>query len=790
MLWRKLWADTRALARQAAALVVLICLGILLYVGLYEAYQNLDDAYGRIYRTTRFADASVLMEAAPESLAESARTIPHVREAMGRVVKDGSIIQPDRERKRVMGRFVGMPRRQRPPINDLWLIEGRYLADPNEALLEHQFAAENDYRVGDVVRCSHLSRERDFTVVGFVLSPEYVYPVPSKHSPFVSPGTFGVVFIDEDRAREWLGVGRRITEVHCLTDPGSEHEVLEKLEALARPYGLETSFVQDDQPSKHLLTLDQQGFAQLSVFFPILFLISAGLSLYGALSRIVRLQVTIIGTLRASGFSKREILVQYVMQGVLIGVAGAIAGAILGHRLAIWLKDMYADALRIPVLTAAIHWDTVVIGFTLAVATGFAAAYLPARTAARLPPAVAMRGEMESARSVTAERRLVEWTRFRRVIYLIPIRGIFRRASRTILALGGIAGGVIIIITTFGMHISTMDALSGFLTRTRKYEIDLQFTRPDAFSFAESAVALPGAGAISLTTSLPIRARSSWDSGELMLTGLERGQQLLRVPSQSGEPIDVEPGKLWIPQQLAERLVLEPGDPILVEWVQSSRRRTVKRAFQVAGIVDAPIGNSAYGEFHDVRRAFADRVYPHSSYGALFACDAASVQPFKRRFEESDEIAAVSTTDDVSKQIEEQFALMLVFIGILLSFGLVLAGSAIHSVATVSILERTRELATLRSVGFSARTTAWVATVELCVLAALGLLVGAPLGKWLNSLFIQSFSTESMAFRPILPLWVYAATVFMVYALVGLSSWGALRRLRAMDLAQATKARE
>jgi len=275
-----------------------------------------------------------------------------------------------------------------------------------------------------------------------------------------------------------------------------------------------------------------------------------------------------------------------------------------------------------------------------------------------------------------------------------------------------------------------------------------------------------------------------------MLTGLERGQQLLRVQSQSGEPIDVEPGKVWIPQQLAERLVLEPGDPILVEWVQSSRRRSVKRAFQVAGIVDAPIGNSAYGEFHDVRRAFADRVYPYSSYGALFACDASSVQPFKRRFEESDEIAAVSTTDDVSKQIEEQFALILVFIGVLLSFGLVLAGSAIHSVATVSILERTRELATLRSVGFSARTTAMVATIELCVLAALGLLVGTPLGRWLHYLFIQSFATESMALRAILPPWVYATTVLMVYGLVGLSSWGALRRLRAMDLAQATKARE
>lgn len=790
MLWRKLWADSRALARQAAALVVLICLGVLLYIGLYEAYQNLDDAYGRIYGTTHFADASVLFEAAPESLIESARAIPHVRAAIGRIVKDGSIAQGDRSRKRVMGRFVGLPLRERPPINDLWIIEGRYLRDAEEALLEHQFAAENGYRIGDPIKCSYLSREREFTVVGFVLSPEYVYPVPSKHSPFVSPGTFGVVFLDEERAREWLAVGRRITEIHCLTDAGREQEVLGKLEALARPYGLEASFVQDDQPSKHLLTMDQQGFATLSVFFPILFLASAALSLYGALSRIVRLQVTIIGTLKACGFTKREILIQYVMQGAMIGVAGAIPGAVFGHWLAVWLRGMYLEALHIPTMRALIHWDTVSVGFAMAVATGCAAAYLPARMAARLPPAAAMRGETESARGLAIQRRLVARTRFRRVIYLIPLRGIFRRASRTILALGGIAGGVIIIITTFGMHVSTMDALDDFLGGSRKYDIDLQFTHPDARSVAEAAVALPGGKAVSLTASLPIRARSNWGTGELMLTGLERGQQLLRVRSEAGAPIDVEPGKLWIPHQMADRLVLEPGDPILVEWVQSSRRRPVRRAFQVAGIVDVAIGNSAYGELHDVRRAFADAVYPHSSYGALFACDASEVQPFRRRFEESDQLAAVSTTEDIAKHIEDQFALMLIFIGVLLSFGLVLAGSAIHSVATVSLLERTRELATLRSLGFSAHTTAWIAAVELCVLAALGLLVGIPLGKWLNHLYIQSFTTESLAFRAILPLWIYFTTAGIVYALVGLSSWSALRRLRGMDLAQATKARE
>ena len=790
MLWRKLYADSRALARQTAVLVVLIGLGVLLYIALYEAYQNLTLVYDRVYETTHFADASVLVESAPESLVETARTIPHVTEAIGRVVKDGAIIQRGRERERVLGRFIGYPRGRRPTINDLWIVEGRYLADPEEAVLEHQFAAENGYRIGDRIECSHQSREREFTVVGFALSPEYVYPVPSKHALFVSPGTFGVVFIDEDRAREWLGVGRQITDIHCLTDPGYQQEVLTKLEALARPYGLETSYVQDDQPSKRLLTMDQQGFSTLSVFFPILFLVSAGLSLFGALSRIVRLQATVIGTLRASGFRKREILLQYVLQGVLIGVAGAVPGAILGHWLATWLGGLYADALRLPVLLTPVHWDTVSIGFALAAATGFAAAYLPARTAAKLPPAVAMRGDLDSSRGFTAQRRLVNWTRFRNVIYLIPTRGLFRRASRTALALAGIAGGVIIMVTTFGLHVSTEDAIGELLTETRKYEIDLQFTHPNVSGFADSVAQLPGARGISFSASLPVRTRTSWGSGELILTGIERGQQLLRIKSTGHQLIDVEPGKLWIPRQLAERLRAETGDPILVEWVESSRRRPVERTMQVAGILDVAIGNTAYGELQDVRRAFADQVYPYSSYGAVFDCDPAQVEPFKQRFERSDDVAMVSTTGDVAKQVNDQMALMYIFVAVLLIFGSILAGSAIHSVASVSILERARELATLRSLGFTAKTTAWLAAVELCVLAGLGLLLGIPLGKALNVLYMQSFATENMAFRAIVPWWVYLVTIVMVYGLVALSSYGAMRRLRAMNLAQATKGAE
>lgn len=790
MLWRKLWADTMALLGQAISLTILVTLGIFLYVGLYQAYQNLTVVYGRIYRTTQFADASVLFDSGPAGLVTQARTIPHVREAIGRLVKDGAIIQRGRRRQRVLGRFVAMPPQRQPPINSLWITDGRYLAGSGEAVLERQFAVENDYQLGDRIKCSYLNREREFVLVGFATSPEYVYPVPDRHALFVARGTFGVLFIDEEQARDWFGAGRQINEIHCRVDPGHEREVAAKLEGMTQSYGVDIAFTQDQQPSKRLLALDQKGFATLSVFFPVLFMIAAALSLYGALSRIVRLQVTVIGTLRACGLSRREIGLQYVLQGGLVTLMGAIPGAILGHLLSIYLNRLYVHQLHLPTASTQPHWDTILTGLGLAALTGLVAAYLPARMAATLPPAIAMRGDTESATRLRAQRALVKWTRFFPVAYRIPVRGIFRRASRTIFAVAGIAGGVSILLTTFGQHVATMDAIDEYLTGTRRYQIDLQFISPRGNQIAEAATRLPGGRAAGLTADIPVRISSAFAERELVLTGLQRGQQLLRPRTIGAVPLQISAGSIWIPRRVARGLHVEPGDPVRLEWVRSGRRHRLRTTMRIAGLLDVAMGNSAYGEYRDVRRALVDEAWPQSAYGAHFDCDPGAADNFRRLFERSDEVALVTTTQDAQREINQQMALMYIFLGVLLIFGTLLAGSAIHSVASVSLLERTRELASLRSLGFSARTTGWLAGLELSALAVLGLVVGLPLGTKLNKWFAASYNTENMEFRAILPPWVHVTATLIVFGLVVVSAWLGTRRLRSMDLARATKAQE
>lgn len=211
---------------------------------------------------------------------------------------------------------------------------------------------------------------------------------------------------------------------------------------------------------------------------------------------------------------------------------------------------------------------------------------------------------------------------------------------------------------------------------------------------------------------------------------------------------------------------------------------------RVAGLLDVAMGNSGYAEYRDVRRALADRVWPESGYGANVDCHPTRVEAFRHLLERSDEVALASTTQDAQREISQQMALMYIFLGVLLSFGTLLAGAAIHSVASVSLLERMRELASLRSLGFSARTTGSLAGLELLGLAVLGLAVGLPLGTKLNELFAASYNTENMQMRAYLPLWTHITSVVIVFGLVAVSTWLGTRRLRSMDLAQATKSAE
>ncbi|MBC5781800.1 ABC transporter permease [Ramlibacter sp. USB13] len=99
-----------------------------------------------------------------------------------------------------------------------------------------------------------------------------------------------------------------------------------------------------------------------------------------------------IGILRAMGISRAQILRVFLLQGGLLGFGGALAGSVMGAlSLVVW-QQVARNPDGTPLFP--LELDPRLFGVALAVAalTGLLAAFAPALRAARLDPAVAIRG--------------------------------------------------------------------------------------------------------------------------------------------------------------------------------------------------------------------------------------------------------------------------------------------------------------------------------------------------------------------------------------------------------------
>ena len=99
-----------------------------------------------------------------------------------------------------------------------------------------------------------------------------------------------------------------------------------------------------------------------------------------------------IGIMRAIGATRRQMLRVFLMQGALVGFCGALVGSAFGMVLIAIFSRILRSASGAPLFTLEFDFKLTLIALTSATVLGVLAAVLPARTAANLDPAQAIRG--------------------------------------------------------------------------------------------------------------------------------------------------------------------------------------------------------------------------------------------------------------------------------------------------------------------------------------------------------------------------------------------------------------
>ncbi len=140
-----------------------------------------------------------------------------------------------------------------------------------------------------------------------------------------------------------------------------------------------------------LVGLSSQSSSSLMIQIFVILAVAMGIASVLVVSVIQRSRE--IGILRAMGTSRARVLRIFLLQGAIVGVLGAVLGSLIGGGLALFFERLASNAdgsASFPVqLDASLFAGTAV----LAIVTGVVAAVLPARRAARLDPAVAIRSE-------------------------------------------------------------------------------------------------------------------------------------------------------------------------------------------------------------------------------------------------------------------------------------------------------------------------------------------------------------------------------------------------------------
>jgi len=765
-------------------------LGIGFFHGALVSYGNLGKSYDLTYERLAFGDVWVRMAAAPDNLVNRIERLPGVRSCIGRISEEVRVALDDRPVKEVVGRLISLPAQRQPEINRVRVVEGEYFTPQGgrEALLEISFARAHAFRVGEFIYPTIRGEEVRFRVVGLVQSPEYIYSIQSEQYLIPTPETFGVIFIPERQAETLLNMAGTINEICVSTTSATKSALVAGLiESITDRYGGEEVITRDEQPSNKLLMADLDGYRQMAIIFPLLFLTGTVLTTYTLLARLAQAQSVQIGVLRATGVTRRSILGHFLWLAMIPALAGGVVGIGLGYAFAWWITRLYVELINVPYMFFEARPWVALAGLSIAAGSGLIGALSPARAAAGLPPAVAMSQQASMMGHVPA---VIRWFGAGLSPSLkFSVRNVIRRPRRAIYTVLGMILGVCLIVMSFAILDAVDDAIVTYFEDIERYDLVAGFVPEQSGRVITHLASWPGVLRAEPSLDIPVEIEHGGVKHSTVLSGLPADGQLRRLTTEAGQPIIPKSGDALLGKLLRKKLRVGEGDLIRIDYAQNRRGFTISRVVRVGPPVTQPIGAMVYMRMDDVQRLFAHRLgYPLNAVsGALVKIAPKSSAGIKHRLHRMPMVAFVQDREQTYRQIQELLRFTKAFTAVLAFFGLGLAFAVIFTSVSINVLERTRELATLRTIGFPLSSIGWLTTIENLFLAAVAAGMGIPIGRWLHGYLMNSMQTESMSLEPVIYMRTYLIAVFGVLLLTALSQVPSFFHLRRMDLAAAAK---
>lgn len=782
----KLIRDLGNLWGQVVAIALVVACGIAIFVLAQSAYTSLKLTQNTYYNQYHFAQVFASLKRAPDTLQAQIGDIPGVAQAQTRIVVDVTLDVPGLEEP-ATGRLISIPEQQASILNDIFIRQGRYLEPGrgDEVLVSEAFAQANQLDLGDTIGAIINGRWEQLRIVGMALSPEYVYEIRGAGDLYPDNRRFGIIWMGREALGNAFDMDGAFNNVNLSLSPGArELEVISRLDNLLERYGGLGAYGREDQVSHQILDDEIQSLEVTATFLPTLFLGIAAFLLHVVLSRLVGTQREQIAVLKAFGYSNLTIGIHYLKFVLAVFSVGAIIGTLLGLWLGSGLTRLYADFFHFPILRYEVGSRLVASAILVSFSASAIGGMMAVRKAVSLPPAEAMRPEPPAQFKPTMVERL-GLQRFFSPAGRIILRNLERKPIQAFFSIVGIAVAAALLMTGLYM-IDAVNYLMDFQFRNvQREDVTIIFNEPRPARTRYEVAHLPGVMQAESFRLVPARLRFGHRTYRTAITGIEPQGDFRRLMDKNYHLVNLPPDGVVLTTKLAEILHIHPGETLTFEILEGSRP---VRQGEVVGLVDELLGVQAYMDISALNRLMREG---QTISGAYLSVDPHHAKQLYYRLKRTPAIAGFSTREAMLNSFEEISGKnMQVMTFILVIFASIITFSVVYNAARIALSERSRELASLRIIGFTRAEIAFILLGEQAILTLLAIPLGFGMGYGLAALMVAAYNKE--IYR--LPLIVNQSTYAFTFVIVTLAAIGSgliiRRQLNRLDLIAVLKTRE
>ena len=479
----------------------------------------------------------------------------------------------------------------------------------------------------------------------------------------------------------------------------------------------------------------------IAAVFPIFFILVAFLMGMNTMTRMIEEERGEIGLFISLGYSKAKIIASYLFYVFLATSIGLVLGLTVGYLIVpIIIYRVYVSMFVLPDLE--LYFNALMSTIIAIVCFGAMSlvTYITANRNFKYMPANLLRPEApKMGKKVLLEKIHFLWKRLS-FTWKVTVRNLFRYKKRIVMTLIGISGCTALLLTGFGIQDSIGSLMDKQFGEIEAYDA-IFFLDEETNEVGEEILAslneVNQYGILNMESFTFNANNKNIDLYLMAFQDVNSVDNFIHLKDEQGNPLTIDDYGVILSSKTADMLNVHVGETF---GIRNSENELF--VLKVSGISENYVNHYAY-----MSENYYEQIFGEKKYNAVMTTmDDDKISTVGNDLIDSGYFSSVQYITDSMNMFQDIIRSMNDIVLLILGFSTFLAITVLYNLTTINISERTREIATLKVLGFHDKEVSAYVYRETLVLTIFGILIGMGLGVLLNQFVMTVAETDEILF--------------------------------------------